>query len=465
MHAPRLRVEVSNFRAIGKADIVLDGITVIAGENSSGKSTLSRLLYHTFDVSKNYDRLIQTQLGSDLRLISQNFIKILQDYSHLIELKKDALNNVSDLFTESITNISSNEDSQKMFSQAIKECQVIIEYILLSLEKPDIGTKLKVASRQWAESWRLTSNNHSERIRRALLECLPVEVRLAVPELDISEVYTQIEKLIYSRYEQAQNQIQNRNIIELDHRIGRVFENVPIEGVFNLYEYGVNVIDRDINKLLNLHSVDEVIYVDTPMAIGLPFTKNAHWGDLNRLLMKNSPNDELSVEEKQISDIVIRKILHGEVYYERKDLYRAGFVYKREDDSEFNLLDCATGVKSFAILQLLLQKGYFNDKTFLLLDEPEAHLHPQWIVEYARFLTLLNKELGVKMLIASHSPDMVSAIKYISEKEVADENLNFYIAEKRSAGFLYDYKHLGKDIDEIFNSYNKSYEKLDGYAE
>jgi len=105
-----------------------------------------------------------------------------------------------------------------------------------------------------------------------------------------------------------------------------------------------------------------------------------------------------------------------------------------------------------------------NDRSFLIIDEPEAHLHPQWIVEYARFLVLLNKHAGVKLLLASHNPDMVSALKYIAEKENNANILNFYLAEKEPNDFTYTYKHLGVDIEEIFNSFNKSYEKLDAYA-
>ncbi|MDY5800405.1 MAG: AAA family ATPase, partial [Candidatus Onthomorpha sp.] len=36
---------LSDYRAIKKAEIALDGLTVLAGENGSGKSTLSETLY------------------------------------------------------------------------------------------------------------------------------------------------------------------------------------------------------------------------------------------------------------------------------------------------------------------------------------------------------------------------------------------------------------------------------------
>ena len=76
-----------------------------------------------------------------------------------------------------------------------------------------------------------------------------------------------------------------------------------------------------------------------------------------------------------------------------------------------------------------------TDKTLLIIDEPESNLHPQWIIEYARIIVMLNKELGVKFFLATHNPDMVSAIRYISEKEKTLEKVNFYLAEKINEKF------------------------------
>ncbi len=44
-----MRIKLENITKIDKADVVVDGITVIAGENSSGKSTVGRVLYSIFD--------------------------------------------------------------------------------------------------------------------------------------------------------------------------------------------------------------------------------------------------------------------------------------------------------------------------------------------------------------------------------------------------------------------------------
>ena len=90
-----LRLEISDFRAIGHADIILDGITVIAGENGSGKSTISKLLYHTIKVVNEYDSIIDEQLKNKLRRISSNFRDVLRDYSYVFDDREKQLKDLT----------------------------------------------------------------------------------------------------------------------------------------------------------------------------------------------------------------------------------------------------------------------------------------------------------------------------------------------------------------------------------
>ncbi len=196
------------------------------------------------------------------------------------------------------------------------------------------------------------------------------------------------------------------------------------------------------------------------MMIGVDYSNNEHWNDLNTLLTVSGKSSF-----SELSKTISTEITHGEVSIEDNSISSINdFYYKRDDGSTYNLLDCASGVKSFAILQLLIKNGSISDKTLLIIDEPESNLHPQWMIEYARLIVLLNKKLGTKFFIASHNPDMVSAIKYISEKENVDEGLNFYLAEKTNGKYMYNYKALGKEIDPIFASFNIALDRINRYG-
>ena len=187
---------------------------------------------------------------------------------------------------------------------------------------------------------------------------------------------------------------------------------------------------------------------------------NEYWQGLDKLLRKIETGTQYS---KEMSSLISNNI-RGEAE-NNNDLLDNDFSFYREDGAVFDLAEVATGIKAFSIIQLLLKNGHIDNRTLLIIDEPEAHLHPQWIVEYARMIVLLHKHIGVKFFLASHNPDMVSAIRYIAEKEGVLDNVNYYLAEKEEGEtYLYNYRSLGAEIDPIFASFNIALDRINQYS-
>ena len=112
----------------------------------------------------------------------------------------------------------------------------------------------------------------------------------------------------------------------------------------------------------------------------------------------------------------------------------------------------------------LLRNGWLDKETLLMIDEPEAHLHPQWIVEFARLLVKIHKELGVKVLVASHNPDMVAAIQSIAQKEEVIDKTVFYLAQRGKDEPHYVFSDKGTDISDIFTSFNIALSRIEQYG-
>ena len=70
MKSPIIRFNVEKFRAINSSDIIINGITVVAGENGCGKSTLSKMIYYLFKTAANYELLVAKRLKSELSNIN-----------------------------------------------------------------------------------------------------------------------------------------------------------------------------------------------------------------------------------------------------------------------------------------------------------------------------------------------------------------------------------------------------------
>ena len=236
-----------------------------------------------------------------------------------------------------------------------------------------------------------------------------------------------------------------------------------LKGV-RIAEYGVPFVGKEVSNVPVLSFIQQAVYIDTPMIVGMNrrvwYPIMEYWKDLNDLL-------EIPVQKSYSHAInqYIKNVIHGGSYYDDSLSFKGNMKYKRDDGLVIDLLDSATGIKSFSLLQTLLRNGVLSENTLLVIDEPEAHLHPQWIVEYARIIIMLHKKLGTKFFIASHSTDFVSAMKYIAEKEKVSKSVSFYLAEEDlNKPFSYNYKSIGTDIEPIFASFNKSLDKIGEYG-
>ena len=437
MKTSNIRIKTEGFRAVNEADLIIDGITLVAGENGCCKSSISKLLYFLYKTVSNYDLLVKKRLFSSLQDILR-FLDIVQQ--ELTLNLKDR--NLRDEYRKEISELK-----RELYSAEFLEDELINWIrVVNKIEQVYTTSDLKTI--------RPSLIGKSMRLKYIIKDILKIENS----DEEFSESFPKIKNLIERRFKDAINKIKSRPSSLFVEELKSVFSDGDLPKKFEVLEFDDLIVALDKNNLSIPYSIQNAIYIDTPMMISVEDSHNEHWNDLNELLL------EKGNKNNKYSNIISKEIIQGDVVVEEGIYSADDFKFKRNDGSVFNLVDVATGIKSFSILQLLLKKGILNDKTLLIIDEPESNLHPQWIIEYARIIVILNKELGVKFFLASHNPDMVSAIRYISEKEGNLENVNFYLAERKQKEFSYDYKFLGKEIDPIFESFNIALDRINKYG-
>lgn len=139
-------------------------------------------------------------------------------------------------------------------------------------------------------------------------------------------------------------------------------------------------------------------------------------------------------------------------------------LFSRKKEKIFNINNISSGVKSLAILDLLLDGDYINKDTLLILDEPETNLHPAW-QKYAEVITKLCG-FGANILINTHSPYMVESLRGYSDKY--NIPVNFYLAlrdeDTKEIKFLEKNREVSKIIDVLaqpLRDLNKELSELD----
>ena len=147
------------------------------------------------------------------------------------------------------------------------------------------------------------------------------------------------------------------------------------------------------------------------------------------------------------------RLLGGEFIW---DDLSSKFIFK-SDLGEFSLKNTAMSIKQFGLLQILLKNNKLKVDSFLILDEPEVHIHPEWQVKLAELIVLFIKKLNIHVYINSHSPAFIEAIEAYSLKYGLKDDTNFYLTVNEGDKFNIiniNRKELYKIYDNLGDPYD-----------
>lgn len=77
----KMRLQLENIGMIRHADIKLDGLTVIAGENDTGKSTVGKLIFSLIKAFNRYEQdLNESKSDRAFELIEKTYFQLRKEY-------------------------------------------------------------------------------------------------------------------------------------------------------------------------------------------------------------------------------------------------------------------------------------------------------------------------------------------------------------------------------------------------
>lgn len=121
----------------------------------------------------------------------------------------------------------------------------------------------------------------------------------------------------------------------------------------------------------------------------------------------------------------------------------------------------ASGVKQLGLIQRLLLNRALNENSFIIMDEPEVNLHPEWQLKLAEIIVLMIDELDIPLFINSHSPHFIEALEVYSGKYGLVDESKFYLSEEDENGKYAFRKIERKNLNQLYDNLGKPYEIID----
>lgn len=378
-----MKLHVENFAKIKEADIEIKGITVIAGENNTGKSTIGKILYCLFTAFHNLDQKVVDErkksifsnimeAQNDIRIKS---IRILNKIIELlVEIKNPTYENVKNTLS-SFSEITITDDLINKILENLTFNEKELSELILQ---------------------RIFNDEFNKQIFPVYDEKLLTHICMCIKDKKIIVDLNSEEEIIKSK-------------IDLDN------DGILIDNPF--------VIDRI--KIQNSNPEYYLInnfFDDTE--------RYRHDKTLINKLSKSLKNNDSLIEEalfkKRIDKFLnmLKKNVHGDFVEKTNKFTFMDEIYNRE----LELSNLSTGIKSFAIIMKLLENKDIKDKSIILLDEPEIHLHPKWQLIFAEILVLLQKEFNLNIVLTTHSPYFIRAMEVYSAKHDIADKCKYYLA-------------------------------------
>lgn len=223
------------------------------------------------------------------------------------------------------------------------------------------------------------------------------------------------------------------------------------------------------NRVVEESGIDmgeaSVIYIETRnildqmgRQIGSPVSQ-----ELKKMLLRkrNLNKEEISYEqyhetERNLKEIekIFKEVIQGRLFSE------AGLLKYKEDviDEPVYVKNAASGMKIFLLLYQLIENGSLKENSWILIDEPESNLHPDWHLKLAEILILLKTQMNVHILLSSHSPYFMRALEVKMADYGIKGNGRFYLMEEING--MCTAKNVTECTEEIYKQLYRPLEAL-----
>lgn len=407
-----MKLHIKNIAKIKEAEIAVDGITVIAGVNNTGKSTVGKVLFALFQVLQNKNKHIfdakVDYAKNHISMLFALYAKRITDPSYP-SFHKEA-ERKQRILAETI--VTKNQNMHNRITE--REVNACIQEFLQ--DNPQIAKCIEY------------SEDYKNRNIKHICEYLNVSDNDVLTELTRRKFYTLFNGQVNSL--DAIRQVATVKLVVKEKPTIVKFKNhlcYEVDSTTNLTNKAVYIdnplIFEKLSALSDYEFEKKMRFMPPSVSAGEDILNllehSEEDGALAKAIDNILKNRRLEKVLKLLNEAIDARIINTEAGYE---LVEKGAKYG------VRFANLSLGLRTFILLKMFIEKDLINDKDVIILDEPEIHLHPQWQVLFAHLIVLLQREFNLSVVLTTHSHFFVDAINLYSKKYKTDDNVHFYLS-------------------------------------
>ena len=417
-----MKLRVENLARIKEAEVEIKNLTLFVGQNSTHKSYMAHVVYELYKEISS----LKGNYGATTRFSSVMAKQILQNYDEEIEyllsfkreLSEEAeeqLIDVDEWQTEIYTILTIHIDNKdKRVIDFVSNLYTLLFSALAKKINSSFNNNSKVLENLYIE-------DIVQRLNKIQL-LFPMPLEYYHKETDEEEIkYRITSALINDLVDSVQKKLN-------DYRIPHYFPASRTGFVLTLDEIYAGIFRDKFRGQASATRLGE------PTIDFIQAFADIKTGKTTKKMIPLAFRKNSKVIENLIS-FLEKNIIKGRIKEVRNDQDYANY-YLDVDGIELDL-----HLASSATLETLPFIVFLNNvedisKTFFVIEEPEAHLHPKAQIEMAKFIVMLSNA-GAKVLVTTHSDYILSEINNCIKLYSLDKTDTFSISHNDISAYLF----------------------------
>ena len=478
----KLIMNVNDYKSINQANIEINKLNVVSGVNGSGKSTLSRILYSFLkgNSTKRRDYFIERivdEFNYFIDRLDEPFVNY--DFPNRFEItdaidemiaKYNSLYEIAEQHVK-ICKVKAKEADEKIskeFESVLKkfeiECLIKIDEINFKYDDPlfkvfELEKHIPNFDERFEKDFKKIFELNNEKDYFINTQFADTELMFCAHSFKLfieEDNYNVSEECVQSLLFKEEGEFTFIKNLDFEMELS---DNSKI----NAYEYFFN------NEFIdNIYYFDNISILDLYLATNFELKKSIqnHTDEFITELFEDI-SDEIPEESVEFVLKKIENIIGGKYSSKLLPMFHSDKTDStslgsgRREKKVTTISDTPSGIKQMGIIQMLLLKNKLKTGDYLIIDEPEVNLHPEWQFKFAEILVLLAKQ-DIAIYINSHSPLLIESISAFSEYYDMQDDVNYYLTEPSEAEGKYDFVKITSDeLYRLYDNLGNAYDLID----